>query len=36
VFSAIMWYSRKSGYVLGLNTYLNKIFEILGLGFVYY
>jgi hypothetical protein len=27
---------RKSGYVLGFNTYLNKIFEILGLCLVYY
>ncbi len=35
-FSAIMRYSRKSGYVLGFNTYLNKILEILGLGLVYY
>jgi hypothetical protein len=29
-------YLRKSGYVLGFNTYLNKIFEIRGLGLVYY
>ncbi len=35
-FSAITRCSRKSGYVLGFNTYLNKIFEILGLGHVYY
>jgi hypothetical protein len=35
-FSAITRYSRKSGYVLGFNTYFNKIFEILGLGLVYY
>ncbi len=34
-FSAITQYSRKSGYVLEFNTYLNKIFEILGLGLVY-
>jgi hypothetical protein len=35
-FSAITRYSQKSGYVLGFNTYLNKIFEILGLSIVYY
>ncbi len=35
-FSAITQYSRKSSYALGLNTYLNKIFEILGFGLVYY
>ncbi len=35
-FSAKTRYSQKSGYVLGFNTYLNKIFEILGLGLVYY
>ncbi len=35
-FSAITRYSRKSSYVLGFNTYLNKIFLILGLGLVYY
>ncbi len=34
--SVITRYSRKSGYVLGFNTYLNKIFDILGLGLVYY
>jgi hypothetical protein len=33
-FSAITRYSQKSGYVQGFNTYLNKIFEILGLGLV--
>jgi hypothetical protein len=35
-FSAIMRYLQKYGYVLGFNTYLNKIFLILGLGLVYY
>jgi hypothetical protein len=35
-FSAITGHSRKSGYVLGFNTYFNKIFLILGLGLVYY
>ncbi len=35
-FSAITRYSRRSSYVLGFNTYLNYIFEILGLGLVYY
>ncbi len=35
-FSPKTRYSRKSGYVLGFKTYLNKIFEILGLGLVYY
>ncbi len=35
-FSAKMRYSRKSGYVLVFNTYIIKIFEILGLGLVYY
>ncbi len=35
-FSAITQYSQKSGYVREFNTYLNKIFEILGLGLVYY
>jgi hypothetical protein len=35
-FSVITQYSRRSGYVLGINTYINKIFEILGLGLVYY
>ncbi len=29
-------YSRKSDYIWGFNTYLNKIFEILDLGLVYY
>ncbi len=36
VFSAKTQYSWKSGYVLGFNTYLNKIFDILGLCLVYY
>jgi hypothetical protein len=35
-FLAITRYSRKSSYVLGFNTYLNKIFEILGLSLIYY
>jgi hypothetical protein len=35
-FSLKTQYSRKSDYVLGFNTYLNKIFEILGLGLVFY
>ncbi len=35
-FSTITQYLRKSSSVLGLNTYLNKIFLILGLGLVYY
>ncbi len=35
-FSGITWYSRKSGYVLVFNTYLIKIFEILGLGLIFY
>jgi hypothetical protein len=35
-FSAITQYLRKSGYVLGFNTYLKKLSEILGLGLVYY
>ncbi len=35
-FSAITRYLQKSGYVLGFNTYFNKIFLILGLGLVYY
>ncbi len=35
-FSVKTRYSRKSGYVLGFNTYLNKIFEILGLCLIYY
>jgi hypothetical protein len=35
-FSAITRYSWKSGYVLGFNTYLKKIFEILGLYLVCY
>ncbi len=35
-FSAITRYSRESSYVLGFNTYLNKIFLFLGLGLVYY
>ncbi len=36
VFSAITRYLRISSYILGFNTYLNYIFEILGLGLVYY
>ncbi len=35
-FSAITRYSRKSDFVRGFNTLLNKIFEILDLGLVYY
>ncbi len=35
-FLAITLYSQKSRNVLGFNTYLNNIFEILGLGLVYY
>jgi hypothetical protein len=35
-FSVKTRYSGKSGFVLGFNTYLNKIFEILCLGLVYY
>ncbi len=35
-FSAKTRYSQKFGYVLVFNTYLIKIFEILGLGLVYY
>ncbi len=35
-FSAITLYSRKSGCVLGFNTYFNKFFLILRLGLVYY
>jgi hypothetical protein len=35
VFSEIMWYSRKFNYVQGFNR-LNKIFEVLGLGLVFY
>jgi hypothetical protein len=35
-FWAITRYSQKSGYVLGFNTHLYKIFEILGLSLVCY